>query len=227
VYLERFTHVANEGLRTYYAMTSAMDDAIGTIVQAIEDQGLADNTLVVFTNDNGGLVPIGDNTPLRLGKLFLFEGGIRVPMIIRWPGVTTAGQQHRDAVSLLDLFPTFLTAAGVAPPEGIELDGTDLSPFIRGEETGATHEYLFWRNGPNRAVRRQDWKLVQAGDHIWLFDLATDIGELNNLAEDRPEIVTELLTALGAWESELASPSWPSRPGGTPLVDGVPYEIHI
>jgi len=232
-YLERFRHVADERLRSYYAMASAMDDAVGAIVRAIDDEGLTDDTLLVFTNDNGGLLDLGDNTPLRLGKLFLFEGGVRVPMIIRWPGVTTAGQQYRDAVSLLDLFPSFLTAANAVPPEGLELDGTDLSPFIRGNEAGATHEYMFWRTGPNRAVRRHDWKLVQACFpthgicNTWLFDLATDIGEANDLSDDRPEIVTELLDALDEWESELASPTWPGTIVGSRDIDGKLYGIWI
>jgi len=217
----------------YYAMTSALDDAVGEIVQAVEDQGLAEDTLIVFTNDNGGQLPWSDNAPLRLGKVFLFEGGARVPMIIRWPGVTTAGTEHHDAVSLLDLFPTLLTAANVAPPGEIELDGTDLSPFILGDETGASQEYLFWRTGPNRAVRNGDFKLIRACNpyigtcNVWLFDLASDPGEVNNLAEHRPWLRYRLILALDEWESELAPPIWPGKMYFFSIIDGMQYGYHL
>lgn len=227
-YLDRFADVEGEEQRTYYAMVSALDDAVGDILQALEDEGLADDTLVVFTNDNGGLnLEQADNQPLRLGKLFLFEGGVRVPMAIRWPGVTTAGQLHEDAASMLDLFPTFLGAAGVEPPDGLELDGVGLLPYLRGDIAGPTHDFLYWRNGPNLAVLKDNWKLIQAGDHVWLFDLETEIGETTNLAEEHPEIVDELLQAFEAWESEMKAPAWPSRRGPDVPVDGVIYELHI
>lgn len=226
-YLERFADVEDETQRTYYAMVSALDDAVGDILQALEDLGLADDTLVVFTNDNGGMLEHSDNQPLRLGKLFLFEGGVRVPMIVRWPGVTTAGQLHVDTVSMLDLFPTFLGAAGIDPPDGLELDGVDLRPYLGGGAFGPTQEFLFWRNGPNLAVLHGSWKLIRAGNHVWLFDLKTDTGERANVAEDNPEVVADLLKAFDEWASEMRPPAWPSRRDDDTLVDKVLYEIHI
>jgi arylsulfatase A-like enzyme len=225
-HLARFAHIANRELRTYYAMASALDDAVGAILRAIDGLGLAERTLVVFTSDNGGPLPLADNAPLRLGKGFLFEGGIRVPMIMRWPGVTQAGHVQADTVSTLDLFPTFLAAADVPLPVGLALDGVDLAPSLRGEQSGALHEHLFWRNGPNRAVRSGDWKLVQAGDHVWLFDLATDVWERTNLASVHPTVVQALLDALTAWEAGLEPPRWLSFRWPA-MVDGAPYEIHL
>ena len=128
---------------------------------------------------------------------------------------------------MLDLFPTFLGAAGTPPPDGLALDGTDLRPYLRGDASGPTHEYLFWRSGPNRAVRHGNWKLIQAGDHVWLFDLATDAGESTNLADDHPEVVTDLLDALTGWEAELVPSAWPAAPFRTVIIDGVPYEIVV
>jgi arylsulfatase A-like enzyme len=226
-YRARYADVADDDLRTYYAMTSALDDAVGTILAALDVHGLADDTLVVLTNDNGGVRRLADNAPLRLGKTFLFEGGVRVPTIVRWPRVTTAGTVHAEPVSLLDFAPTFLGAAGAPAPDGPALDGVDLRPHLAGEVSGSTHDFLFWRNGPNRAARHGRWKLVQAGDHVWLFDLDADIGEHTNLAAAHPRVVTELQGALAGWEAELRPPAWPSRQERTVIVDGAPYEIHI
>ncbi len=226
-YTARFAHVADPERRAYYAMVSALDDAVGSILRAIATHGLADRTLVVFTNDNGGTLAHGDNAPLRLGKAFLFEGGIRVPLIMRWPAVTAAGQVRGDIVSTLDLFPTFLDAADTPRPDDLDLDGIDLGPSLQEQRPSEARQHLFWRNGPNRAVRRGDWKLIQAGDHVWLFDLASDVGERTNLATTEPTVVRELLDALGAWEAGLLPPRWQSRDRDIAVVDGVPYEIHL
>jgi hypothetical protein len=148
-------------------------------------------------------------------------------MFVRWPGVTTAGQQVDEVVTLLDVFPTVLAATDSAAPADLALDGVALGPLLRGEASGPLHERLFWRSGPNRAVRSGDWKLVQAGDHVWLFDLATDVGETTNLAADHPDVVTELLDAFAAWETGLISPAWPSRFERAIMVDGVPYNPRV
>ncbi len=228
-YKQRFARVSNRKQRTYNAMVSALDDAIGAIMKALRTEQLDQNTLVIFLNDNGGTIytRVQSNGPLRLGKLFLFEGGVRVPMIVRWPGVTKDNGVHRDVVSTLDIFPTVCAAAGITPPKELALDGVDLLPYLKGEKHGPTHRYLFWRNGPNKAVRGGHWKLVKAGDHRWLFNLSEDIGEAKNLAAEEPGIVKDFEEALRDWESRLKPPAWPSRPGRSIEVDGVPYEIHI
>ncbi len=229
-YQERFASVKDRKRRTYYAMTSALDDAVGRIQAALEKNGLVDDTLVIFFNDNGGPTYTGvqSNGPLRLGKLFLFEGGIRVPLIVRWPGVVAPGSVQREVTSALDLFPTICAAAGAALPDNFALDGIDLSGTLKGQTSGRLHDALFWRNGPNKAVRKDKWKLVQAGDHVWLFDLATDIGETKNVVKSHPEVVRELQGALSEWESELPKPAWPPRPDSQQVeVDGVPYQLAI
>ena len=228
-YVRRFENVSNQKQRIYNAMVSALDDAVGSVMTALREERLDKNTLVIFLNDNGGTIyaQVQSNGPLRLGKLFLFEGGVRVPMIVRWPGVTKENTVHDDIVSALDIFPTLCAAAGITPPEKLALDGVDLAPYLKGEKRGPTHEYFFWRNGPNKAVRKDHWKMVKAGKHTWLFDLSKDIGETKNLTHEEPKIVEDLEKALGGWESRLKPPAWPSRRGREAKVDGVPYEIHI
>jgi len=228
-YRARFPGVTNQDQLNYNAMVSSLDDAVGTVVSAIARHQLADDTIVIFFDDNGGPTYTGvqSNGPLRLGKLFLFEGGIRVPMIVRWPGMVDENATHEGVVSSLDLFPTLAAAAGAKLPESLSLDGTDLLPYLQGKKAGPMHEYLCWRNGPNKAIRKGDWKLVRAGDHVWLFDLSKDLGETKNVAAEHPGVLRDLEGSLKRWEAGIPSPAWPSRPGQTVDVDGVPYEIHI
>ena len=229
-YRQRFADVSDFKRRTYYAMVSAMDDAVGTIVEALEANHVRDNTLIIFFNDNGGPTYTGvqDNGPLRLGKMYLFEGGIRVPLIIAGPGVEAAASTCNEMVSALDLFPTVCAAGGVQPPEDLHLDGESLLPLLGGEAASLQRETLYWRNGSNRAIRRGTWKMIVAGDHTWLFDLSTDLGELNNVAAEYPEMVEQLEADLLAWEAGLLEPAWPPRPGEkAAVVDGVPYRIEL
>ena len=229
-YQDRFPDESDQAQRDYYAMTSALDDAVGSIVAAINKHGLSENTLVVFVNDNGGPIYTGvqNNGPLKLGKLFLFEGGIRVPMVFKLPSVFEPGTVYDHPTSTLDLFPTICAAAGTEIPAGINLDGVDLTPFINRQSTGKPHETLFWSNGPNIAVRQGNWKLVKSYDSTWLFDLAGDIGESKNLAESRPEIVEQLEQAYQEWRSGMSKPAWPSKPNRRKVeVDGLVYELNI
>ena len=229
-YQDRFPNESNQTKRDYYAMTSALDDAVGSIVAAIDKHGLTDNTLVVFVNDNGGPIYTGvqSNGPLKLGKLFLFEGGIRVPMIIKLPGTFEPNYVYDQPASTLDLFPTICGTAGIKIPSKINLDGIDLSPFIKGQVTGSPHDALFWSNGPNIAVRHGDWKLVKSYNNTWLFNLASDIGESNNLAKSKPEIVEQLETLYHEWRSRMNEPAWPSKPNRRKIeVDGMLYELNI
>lgn len=229
-YQDRFPDVTDPKRRDYYAMTSALDDAVGRIVAAIERQRLTERTIVIFLNDNGGPIYTGvqSNGELKLGKLFLFEGGIRVPMIVKWPGVLDADTVYRKTVSAMDLFPTVCAAAGVAIHDSWQLDGVDLRPFLRGEIEAAPHETLHWSNGPNAAIRHGDWKLVRSHDNIWLFDLGKDLGERENLAESHPAMVKELLNKHRDWKAGVAKPAWPSKPNRREVqVDGLIYELNI
>ena len=229
-YRNRFTEVTNRRQRVYNAMTSALDDAVGAILGALEENDLLENTLVIFLNDNGGPIFAGlqSNDPLRLGKLFLFEGGVRVPMIISWPGKLPANQVYDKTVSSLDIFPTVCAAAGIQLPDGLSLDGVDLFPYLLGQKTTVPHHSLFWSNGPNKAVRLGKWKMVKSGDHAWLFDLSKDIGETTNLAQEKPDVLEILQNALDQWLSEMAPPAWPSKPNRRIVdIDGVPYQLNI
>jgi arylsulfatase A-like enzyme len=165
---------------------------------------------------------------LRLGKLFLFEGGVRVPMIVQWPGVVPPKTVFDAATSSLDVFPTACAAAGIDLPDAVELDGVNLLPFLSGEVDGAPHETLFWSNGPNVAVRKGHWKLIKSYDNVWLFDLSKDLGEKNNLAKTSPDIVEQLEQELQHWKSRMAAPAWPSKPTRRKLqIDGMTYEQNI
>ena len=229
-YLDRFPGVGNARQKAYNAMTSALDDAVGAILAALKKHKLENNTLVIFLNDNGGPVytRVQSNGRLRLGKLFLFEGGIRVPMIISWPGKLEPGGIYGKPVSSLDVFPTVCAAAGIQLPPELKLDGADLLPYLTGKNESSPHEALFWSNGPNRAVRLGKWKLVKAGEHSWLFDLEKDPGEKTNLAKQKPGILEKLEKALLQWQKEMKPPAWPSKPNRRKVeIDGVAWEMNI
>jgi len=229
-YLKRLPNEPHADQQAYNAMTSALDDAVGSIVDAIKANGLEDNTLVIFLNDNGGPIYTGvqSNGPLKLGKLFLFEGGIRVPMILHWPSKLGQGKTYRGSVSSLDVFPTVCAAAGIELPKILHLDGVDLFPYVSGEKKRSPHETLFWSNGPNKAVRKGDWKLVKSGSSTWLYNLKNDIGETVNLATKNSKKIKELEAELEHWQSQMKSPAWPSKPNRRVVdVDGQKYELNI
>jgi arylsulfatase A-like enzyme len=229
-YLNRFPNEANRRQRAYNAMTSALDDAVGSIVKTLKANGIDRNTLIIFLNDNGGPIytRVQSNGRLRLGKLFLFEGGIRVPMIVSWPGVLEPGKVYCKPVCSLDVFPTACAAARIRLPKDLELDGVDLLPYLKGKNSAVPHDKLFWSNGPNKAVRIGKWKLIIAGSHKFFFNLDDDIGETNNLAKQEPEVVRGLVQALRHWHNQMTPPAWPSKPNRRKVnIDGVPYELNI
>jgi arylsulfatase A-like enzyme len=207
--MDRFPHVADPLRRKYLAMLAAMDDGIGRVLDEIRAAGLDGRTLVVFLSDNGGPQALNGsrNTPLRGGKEELYEGGIRVPFIVRWDGRVPAGIEYGEPVIQLDIFSTVLAAAGVAAPADVDTDGVDLVPFLDGSSKDSPHQALFWRYGAPSAVRKGDWKLVKdAAGNAQLFDLASDVGEATDLAPARPEVVSELERVLAEWQAELMPP---------------------
>jgi arylsulfatase A-like enzyme len=225
-YYDRFPHIDDESTRIFAAMVSSMDDGIGSILDALERNDLAENTLVIFLSDNGaGVADYTSNQPLRLGKQTLFEGGVRVPFCMKWPGQIPEGMTYEHPVSALDIFPTAMAAAGRGErSDSGPGDGVDLVPYLEGSIGDRPHDTLFWRSGPNWAVREGSWKLIHAGDRYWLYDLSEDIGERSNLAAKRSETVKRLKSAYDRWNSEMIDPLWP--PVGvkaSPLfsVDGV------
>lgn len=202
-------HLKSEPLRLYGAMMMAMDENIGRVLDALDKLKLTKNTMVVFTSDNGpnlagkqyvewpedwpiGL--LGSAGPLKGHKGQFWEGGIRVPLIIRWPERLKSGQIFKDPVSVLDLYPTFCAAAGTLASKGSAQDGVDLLPFLTGEKRQSPHGNLFWGYSvSNGAIRNGKWKVMISGNTIRLFDLENDIGEKSDLAIKYPDRTSELL----------------------------------
>jgi arylsulfatase A-like enzyme len=236
-YLARFAGIKDETRRTYAAMLSAMDDGIGRTLAALRERQLDRDTLVFFLSDNGGptmqstTLNGSSNAPLRGSKRTTWEGGIRVPLVVRWTGQLPAGKVDRRPVIQLDVAPTALAAAGVAAQPSPAFDGVNLLPFLRGSANGNPHDALYWRFGGMMAIRQGDWKLVKSrvgpfvdGDPAVLsdlsgaelFNLAGDIGEAKNLAATRPDKVKELGDAWQRWNRQLAKPLWgpPTGEGG-------------
>lgn len=212
-YLDRFPNIKNERHRMLAAMTTAMDDAIGGVIAKVRERGLERDTMVVFLSDNGcpEITAAGTNGPLNGEKVTYFEGGIRVPYMLRWPGRLPEGKTYREAVVSRDIVPTFLNAAGVSSG-GTAFDGVDLLPFLRGQKSGSPHDALFWRAGNGRAVRMGRWKLVEfGGNYSRLFDLSNDLGETKDLSTAKPQVVRELKQAWSAWSSKMLPPAWPAR----------------
>lgn len=223
-YLDRFVGVADEHRRIYYAMVNALDDAVGRVLATLRDTGLEGRTIVFFLSDNGGRrEAVGSsNGGLRGYKEQLFEGGIRVPFLMRWPGTLGARQVYEKPVISLDVFATAVAAAAARPPTDRNLDGIDLLPHLLGRKKRPPHERLFWRTGGGLAyaVRQGDYKLVREKESRipLLFDLARDSGERRDRAREKPGIVRELSRAYDAWSSELTAPVFPgeeARPQAT------------
>ncbi len=193
------------------AMTVALDRACGQIVDKLDALGLSANTLIVFTNDNGGPTDqnASNNYPLSGTKANHLEGGIRVPSLWVWPGVIEPGTVFESPAISLDLFPTFVAAGGGDSSLVEDLDGVDLLPFIIGEYTGNPHDTLFWKKENRGVVRDGDWKLIRFPDRpAELYNIPLDQAEENDLANEHPELVRSLYKKLFTWELELERPAW-------------------
>jgi len=218
-YLSRFQSIQDPKRRTYAAMLSAMDDAVGQVLARLRQYKLEENTLVVFISDNGGPTPAttSRNDPLRGYKGQLLEGGIRVPFLIQWKGHLPAGKIYRDPVIALDILPTAVAAAGgTVSPE--EVDGVNLIPHLTGRASRPPHDVVFWRFGPQAAVRKGEWKAIRLGGETWqLYNLAEDIGESRDLAAANPGKLNELRQEWEQWNRQLMPPRWtrggPARSG--------------
>jgi arylsulfatase A-like enzyme len=205
--------------RGYLSLLIGLDDNIGRLTAHLNKAGRDKQTLVFFMSDNGGsgrkpflAFNTGVNTPLRGDKGQTLEGGIRVPFFVSWPGRLTSGKVYDHPVSALDILPTACAAAGIAPSS---VDGVDLVPHLAGEKASAPHEALYWRFGPQKAVRRGAWKLVDWRDFGekrnsgWqLYDLSKDIGEQRDLAAANPQVVAELSRSWDQWDAKNIAPLW-------------------
>ena len=201
--------------RVYAGMVRAIDRSVGRILDTLEEEGLSDNTMVIFTSDNGGAGYIGIpevNQPFRGWKITMFEGGLRVPMMIKWPSKIAAGTVVETPVAHIDVMPTIAAAAGASQPAGVVIDGLDILPLIINQDANKwTRETLFWQNGHYQVVRHGDWKLQvnnrpTDGLQHWLFDLAADPTEQDNLAASRPDIVKQLKDLLAEHRAESDGP---------------------
>jgi arylsulfatase A-like enzyme len=227
--LKKFESVTDPMRRTYCAMTLALDEAIGKVIDKLRSANLENDTLIFFCSDNGGpTVPraalnASRNTPLRGSKVSTLEGGIRVPFVVSWKGKLPAGKVYDQPVIQLDFLRTALTAAGVEARPEWKLDGVNLLPYLTGETAGAPHESLYWRLGPQMAIRKGDWKLVKYSYEFAaekpeppsalvspprLYNLSQDISEQRDLASAQPDKVNELQGQWDEWNKTLATPLW-------------------
>jgi arylsulfatase A-like enzyme len=209
----------------YAAMIEAMDQAVGKVLSSLDRLGLADRTVVIFTSDNGGLSTAEgsptSNLPLRAGKGWLYEGGIREPLLVCWPGVTKAGSTCSVPVTSTDFVPTLLEMAG-QPPSRERIDGVSMAPALRGDRL--QRGPLFWHyphygnqgGRPGGAIRDGDWKLIQwfEGDRTELFNLREDLSEQHNVAESHPQVSTDLLKKLRSWQKEVRASFPTTNPSG-------------
>jgi arylsulfatase A-like enzyme len=198
-------------------MIDAMDLAVGKVLAKLDELGLAENTLIIFTSDNGGLSTSEgsptSNLPLRGGKGWMYEGGIREPLLVRWPTVVKAGGVIGTPVCSPDFFPTLLEAANARPQPGQVLDGVSLMPVFKGGDL--PERPLFWHyphygnqgGAPGAAIRRGPWKLIHwmEDDRAELFDLSKDIGEQTDLGEKEPQRVTQLRAELASWQKQVGA----------------------
>ena len=230
--LKKFDSIANKQRRTYAAMTLAMDEGIGKVLDKLREEKLEEDTLIFFFSDNGGPTMPGTtingsiNTPLRGSKRTTLEGGIRVPFAVAWKGRLPAGKTYEQPVIQLDVLPTALAAAGVEVQAEWKLDGVNLLPYLEGKNTAAPHDTLYWRFGEQMALRQGDWKLVRydpAADGekdkkgatpLKLYNLARDIGEATDLADKEPDRVKDLETLWQKWNATLVKPLWARAPRG-------------
>ena len=210
---------------TYAAMIKSVDRGVGRIMRTLDSLGLKKNTLLVFYSDNGGLGGyrsiglekngITDHAPLKGGKGSFYEGGIRVPLIVRWPGVTRPGTTNDEPVTSIDFYPTLLEVAGADSPDEYPLSGTSMVPLLERSTARLDREHLYWhfpgylqaygpgdwRTTPVSVIRSGPWKLMKfyEGNRLELYNLDADIGETRNLAEERPEKRDQLLNQLNEW----------------------------
>ncbi|MCL4107177.1 UNVERIFIED_CONTAM: hypothetical protein GTU68_032992 [Idotea baltica] len=204
--------VKPENRSVYAAMTYEFDKGIGQLLAKLEQTGLLENTIVWFLSDNGGMKRTSDNRPLRGAKWDSYEGGLRVPMLVSWPGKIKAGSILNDPITTLDIGATSLALAG-GDISNSQLDGKDITSYITGRTNKAPHEELFWRIGrfhkENSGVLRMgDYKLIIKNDKTELFNLKNDLSESNDLSEVQPEILQSMLSRWKTLDQKSKPPLW-------------------
>ena len=246
-YIDRYKDVPNKGQRVYAAMVSALDDSVGALRAKLKAEGIEKDTLIVLLSDNGCAGYVGDactNTPLNGYKGTHLEGGVRVPFVMAWPGHIAPKVETR-VVSSLDIAPTAAALAGATMPKGA--DGVDLIPYLTGKNAATPNPTLYWRSGPNFAIRDGDWKMwmvnradpseqasngsgitpdgVKAtmsplGRFVMLYNLKDDPSETRNLAKDQPDVVARLQAKIETWDKANVPAQWTSMRQSTRRVEG-------
>jgi len=212
-YLDRTKHIFNAHRSIYAAMVLAADDGVGRIEQALEENGVLDNTLIIFLSDNGGTAD-AMNYPRRAFKGNMFDGGIYTPFAMSWPGHIKAGTKYDKVISSLDIFPTVAEAAGVDVKKQCPkpLDGVSLLPYINGENEGEPNHKLFWRTAGKfeYAARIGDYKLVKRyyTDKFMLFNLREDPIEEHDIADQHPDLVKKMAEEYEKWDAQMIAPRW-------------------
>ncbi|SFC01146.1 Arylsulfatase A [Algibacter lectus] len=211
-YLEKTKHIEYAGRSIYAAMVNAVDNNVGRIDSTLVANNIKDNTIIVFLSDNGGRIEHADNRPYRGHKGMLFEGGIKVPFFMTWPKKIKENQHYQNIVSSLDLFPTFLNAAGAKAKKEKQLDGVDLLPYITNKVKSAPHDELFWRSSGNfeYAVRKGDYKLYKSAykNKTLLFNLKKDSLERYDISDGNSKIIANLEAAYKKWDAKNIDPNW-------------------
>ncbi|MCY2989754.1 MAG: sulfatase-like hydrolase/transferase [Planctomycetota bacterium] len=221
--------VTDETKRVYAAMVQAMDKNVAAILAEIDKLGLRDNTIVVFTSDNGATKE-GSNVPFRGGKHTIFEGGTHLPTVIHWPKGRLAGRRWDGLCGALDMFPTLMAMAGLQMPVTRPLDGKSIWPALR-DGTASPVESYYWAWHNEDAIRTADWRLHRFFDHAELYDIRGDIGETKNVADMHPEVVKSLTTKMDAWAESLGAalthrPS-PAKYNARPAPEGEVLEVTV
>ena len=212
---EKHSHMENHTLQVYAGMIEALDRSIGKILSALEKNGLTENTLIIFTSDNGGAGYIGldnINKPYRGWKLTHFEGGMHIPFFAKWPAKIKKGMKYDKRIHHTDIFSTILGAANIEHPKEITIDGVNLIPFLNDEKIGEPHETLYWKNVTYQAIIHDNWKLMRSKypkEKEYLYNLGKDPYEQNNLAMSEPEIKSLLHEKLNTHIESMPEPSWP------------------
>ena len=212
---EKHSHMQNHNLQVYSGMIEALDRGVGKVMDELDKLNLSDNTLVIFTSDNGGAGYIGFkdiNKPYRGWKLTYFEGGMHVPFFIKWPSQIKNNSIYDKRIHHTDIFNTILAAAGINPPNSIDLDGINLLPYIKGDKTEEPHKTLYWKNSTYQAIIHNDWKLMRNTDPInqeFLFNLKVDPYEENNLVSQDINMAIMLHKMLDDHVSSMPVPKWP------------------
>lgn len=213
-YFNKLNHITDTVKRVYYGMIEALDDAVGSVMHTLREQGLLENSLVFFISDNGGAsyTRATDNAPLRGGKCTHFDGGISVPFFVQYPRLLKGGTTYQKAVSSLDIFSTITALSASSLPSDRTFDGVNLMPYLQGDSS-QPHETFFWRSGYSKAFRKGDWKLYinEKNNTTYLFNMAVDREEKNDRSRDEPAKLKELKEALKEWETKnTIEPRWPS-----------------